>query len=996
MDLTEERWRIAHRITVSSLWVLLALPLGGLLFVLLSGPLPHSEPDQRAFRIGLSSLLPVAAAIGLLLSARGHARSAVGLVGAVLYLVPMISAIWLGLGVHSIGMALWPVLILLVGFGWERRAAIALAALFVASIAGLTAAQLAGFLPGPTLGSLGSPVFFGVIFALAVILVCWMTVSFSQVFLGALEAAARSRDELLVRERQWQSIVEAEPECVKILEPDGRVRMMNRSGLAMVEADSAEQVLGKSVFGLIAAQDRERFEAMHERVRRGSREIFEYEIAGFKGGHRRMESHAVPLYGEDGTVTGTLAVTRDISERVRNERAIRESEQRMELAIEGADLGLWDLDLRSGVFNHNARLIGMLGYQTGEVEVSFGELVERLHPDDVENMRNAFVGHLKGIAARFESEFRLRHRDGDWIWIHARGKAVERDGSGHALRMIGTNLGITARKRAEEAARQSQEHTRLALAAAEMAAWRWDIPTDTTTWSEERNRLLGPQPAASYPDFRDMVIEEDRAVFLEVGRAAVRTGSTYEAEFRLRRTDGAVRWLLARGNIRRDTEGRAVAIIGVTQDVTRRKEAALELEMHRHRLESLVRERTVQLSRAKEAAEAANVAKSAFLANMSHEIRTPMNGILGMAHILRRGELTPKQRERLDTIDSAANHLLGILNDVLDISKIEAGKFVIEETPLAVEDLMGRVASILAEGAARKGISVCIADESFHGRLMGDPTRLEQALLNFAGNAVKFTEQGSVILRAEKVHEDERCVVVRFEVEDTGMGIAPEAIPRLFRAFEQADNSMTRRYGGTGLGLAITRRLAELMGGEVGVESTPGSGSVFWFTARLGKPVAADDEDVIGVEPGMAEDQLRLRHAGTRILVAEDEPVNVEVSRMLLEAAGLVVDTAVDGAAAVALARDGNYALILMDMQMPNLNGVDATRAIRALPGHETTPILAMTANAFYEDRRACLDAGMNGHICKPVDPEVLYRTVLMWLSPGAEESVLATRRMTR
>ncbi len=271
--------------------------------------------------------------------------------------------------------------------------------------------------------------------------------------------------------------------------------------------------------------------------------------------------------------------------------------------------------------------------------------------------------------------------------------------------MIGTTLDVTARRHAEEALRESEEHMRLALDAAEMAAWRWDIASGTTSWSQDLQKILGVPPSAGYPNFREMVIEEDRAAFLEVGRAAINAGSTYEAEFRIRRTDGAVRWLLARGNISRDFEGRAVSVAGVTQDVTRRKLAELDLDLHRHRLESLVDERTVQLSRAKEAAESANVAKSAFLANMSHEIRTPMNGILGMVHILRRSELTAKQRERLDVIDSAANHLLGILNDVLDISKIEAGKFVIDEAPLSVEKLLGRVASILADGASRKALT---------------------------------------------------------------------------------------------------------------------------------------------------------------------------------------------------------------------------------------------------------------------------------------------------
>ena len=257
--------------------------------------------------------------------------------------------------------------------------------------------------------------------------------------------------------------------------------------------------------------------------------------------------------------------------------------------------------------------------------------------------------------------------------------------------------------------------------------------------------------------------------------------------------------------------------------------------------------------------------------------------------------------------------------------------------------------------------------------------RIGQILLNFAGNSLKFTAAGSITLRARLVEENPGDVLLRFEVEDTGIGIAAEDQKRLFTAFEQADGSMTRKYGGTGLGLAISKRLVNMMGGEVGVESQPGSGSTFWFTVRLGKAT-----DAVSPAPTFstdtAEARIKAQFPGARILLAEDEPINQEVSRGLLEDIGLSVDLAEDGRQAVELAKQNRYALILMDMQMPNLNGVDATRAIRALPGHENTPILAMTANAFDEDRQVCIDAGMNDHIGKPVDPDKLFDTLLRWL----------------
>ncbi len=418
---------------------------------------------------------------------------------------------------------------------------------------------------------------------------------------------------------------------------------------------------------------------------------------------------------------------------------------------------------------------------------------------------------------------------------------------------------------------------------------------------------------------------------------------------------------------------------GVSFDITERKQAEAELIQHRKHLEELVSARTLELEQSRDAADAANIAKSAFLANMSHEIRTPMNGIIGMANILRREGVTSKQAQRLDTIDASAQHLLSVINDVLDISKIEAGKLTLEEAPVVVSSLLANVNSILSEGVKAKGIRLLIEAEHLPHNLMGDPTRLQQALLNYATNAVKFTEQGTVTLRILKQEETADSVRVRFEVRDTGIGISPEAMSRLFSTFEQADNSMTRKYGGTGLGLAITRRLAALMGGETGADSTPGVGSTFWFSVKLkkgGAPDSAPTEAALD-----AEAEIRQRYAGQRILVVDDEPINREVALMQFEAVGLVADTAEDGAKAVAMARENRYAAIFMDMQMPKLNGVEATQEIRQLPGYRDTPIIAMTANVFAEDKERCFKAGMNDFLIKPFSPDELFAVLLRSLS---------------
>jgi len=422
-------------------------------------------------------------------------------------------------------------------------------------------------------------------------------------------------------------------------------------------------------------------------------------------------------------------------------------------------------------------------------------------------------------------------------------------------------------------------------------------------------------------------------------------------------------------------------IVGNRIDITARKAVEAELDRHRHHLEDLVTARTADLIEARDAAEAANRAKSAFLANMSHEIRTPMNGILGMTHLLRRGDVTPQQAGRLDQIQASADHLLSIINDILDISKIEADKIILENVPLAIDSLFDNVRSILAERVRIKGIRLSIEATPLPPDLYGDPTRLQQALLNYASNAVKFTESGTVTLRVAVHSEASDSIMLRFEVQDTGMGISAETLPRLFKIFEQADNSTTRKFGGTGLGLAITRRLAHLMGGDVGVESTQGVGSTFWFTAKLRKGRRRAPR--LAAMPVDAEIVIRQEHAGKLVLVVDDEPVNREVARMLLEDVGLVIQAATDGKEAVAMAARESYAAILMDMQMYDVDGLEATRQIRSIPERANLPIIAMTANVFPEDKERCLEAGMTDFLAKPFDPDALFATLLRVLSPA-------------
>lgn len=660
------------------------------------------------------------------------------------------------------------------------------------------------------------------------------------------------------------------------------------------------------------------------------------------------------------------------------------NEQRLAQSVSAGGIGVWEMDPASGTVVVAGLFARLIGVPSDEAPRPSALLYEAVHADD----RRAFTDELRRAVdarRRFESEVRVVWPDGTLRWLHFIGGALY-DDDGEAYRVSGTARDITDRRRDRHESARRIERLELAAEASRTGVWEWVAPEPVPYVSTVCKRLLGLRPDDAVPSFAslfDRVLPEDRSIVqdaVEHCRGDAGCGES-SMEARVRLPDGSLRQLKVVGRITRNADGQPVRMVGAMTDVTE------------------ARDRERALANARTSADHASAAKSAFLANVSHEIRTPLHGILGLTRLLAESRLDAEQREFVDGVDSSAQSLLRLVNDLLDVSAVEAGRMTLAVAPFALVDVVHRVRQQLAPVATAKGLELAVVvDPKVDRRFSGDAGRLLQVLINLVGNAVKFTERGSVRLTVAAPSATDDGLRLRFEVADTGAGLPAASIPRLFKPFSRLDDGQATP--GTGLGLAICRSLVVLMGGDIGVQPNVPAGSVFWLEV----PLPTTDAEL----PARATAEPARPLPASRVLVVEDNEINEKILCARLRRWGLTVSAARNGVEALAALQREPFDLVLMDGQMPVMDGYEATRQLRRSPDPAVAavPIVAMTADALPGDRERCIAAGMNDYVSKPVDDALLHRVLTQWLpavprsasAPGVDPAVLdrhALQRMT-
>ncbi|MCD4527465.1 ATP-binding protein [Nocardioides sp. cx-173] len=787
----------------------------------------------------------------------------------------------------------------------------------------------------------------------------------------------------------YRDIVETSPDGIWVFDLDGRTIYAN-AALATLYGVTRREFMQMSVADTLDDEGRRHFADHLAALRRG--ELNDGPVEGrflAKDGSRPwIEVLESGLYGPGGELTAVLHRVSDVSERRHALEELRSSRVRLDEAHRIARIGSWEWDYDRSQITGSTGLEEIYGWTPEEEPRDFEEFLERVHEEDRPQVMEAVAS--AGDTDSFVWVARVQGPD-RWVWTRGRG-LVRRDADGKAIGLSGTHQDITEVKEAELALVDQVNQNALMQAVASAAneahtlhdvlVQAKDLVLLHDDWRRGRAFRVIDDGAGIEPihlseadRLEDLETPEDTALELALATEAMHRRATVWSEDRL-----TIAFTVAHA-------GTLHAVLTIMSDPP----------LYRHdMIQQMVEAVAVQIARvsereeaqrvvadARDAAMAASRQKSEFLATMSHEIRTPLNGVIGLSDLLRRTRLDEEQQRLAAGVHVASRALLSVINDVLDFSKIEAGRLELEQVDFEVRPLLEQVESVLGDSAASKGILVDVrCDPSVPLSLCGDPTRLAQVLANLLSNAVKFTDAGSVTaLATARIQGDrtELCV----EVRDTGIGVAPATVPALFAPFTQADSSTTRLYGGTGLGLAISKEIVEAFGGHISYAPNLPRGSVFTFTAWLSNVLRGTPETSTPVgEPAPA---VASPH-GRRILVVEDNLVNQMVAAGLLEALGYAVEVAGDGVAALEVLADQDFDAVLMDVQMPKLDGYAATRALRAREGERRTPVIAMTAAAIDGERERCLEAGMDDFLTKPVDPAALGRTLTRWtgaLPPG-------------
>jgi len=781
-----------------------------------------------------------------------------------------------------------------------------------------------------------------------------------------VEEALKKSEEL------YRSILRASPDVITITDLEGRILMVSPAALTMFGCVREEDMLKRLVTDFIVPEDRDRASSnvalMFQDVMTGPGE---YRGRRADASTFDMEVNGEFIRGVDGQPTSIVFVVRDITERKRADEALQKSDERFRKLAESLPEIIFEMDLQGNLTYVNQNAFVIAGYSPEQFGQGFNGFAI-IASEDQERLRANISKLLRGKKQGL-TEYTLIRADGSTFPGLFHSSPIIIDGKPVGFR--GFIIDITERKLAEEAQRESEKKFRAVFETATDSIFIKDVNLRYIQANPAMERLFGLPSSEMMGKTDEELFGKEAGAHIRETDLKILAGETVEEEH-AKPVNGVSHTFHVIKSPMRESDGKITGLCGIARDITERKHAEDELKMTR------------------DAAEDAARAKSEFLANMSHEIRTPLNGVIGMIGLLLDMNLNAEQREYAKIARFSGEILLSLINDILDFSKIEARKLELETLDFDLRSTLDETADLLAVGAHEKGLELaCLVHPAVPSLLRGDPGRLRQILVNLGGNAVKFTTVGKIVIRAGLENEDELNATIRFSVSDTGIGIPANLQDILFSPFTQADGSTTRKYGGTGLGLAISRQLAELMGGGIGVESEEGKGSTFWFTAVFEKQPAGSGStegfaeigsrgviDRSAAKPAISESFKRK----IRILVAEDNPVNQKVAQAMLRKMGFQADVVANGLEAVNALQMIPYHLVLMDCQMPEMDGFEATGKIRRQGSKALNPgipIIAMTALAMQGDREKCIQAGMNDFIAKPVQQRELTKMLARWLA---------------